>query len=105
MAEHTPRGLENVVVASTSLSAIDGNAGRLSYGGFDIHELAGHVSFEEVVFLLWNGELPDLSQLTAFSAQLASQRALNAAELALVRSIPRNGHGMDAMRTLVSALA
>lgn len=105
MAKNTPRGLENVVVASTALSVIDGTAGRLSYAGFDIHELAGRVSFEEVVYLLWNGELPDQTQLAEFNAQLAAQRALSSAELALVYSIPRDGHGMDAMRTLVSALA
>lgn len=105
MAENTPRGLENVVVASTALSVIDGTAGRLSYAGFDIHELAGRATFEEVVYLLWNGELPDQNQLDAFRAQLASQRGLSSDELALVRAIPGDGHGMDALRTLISALA
>src|SRR6058998_2949546 len=47
------RGLENVVVASTALSAIDGTAGRLSYTGYDIHDLAERATFEEVFYLLW----------------------------------------------------
>lgn len=104
MASESPRGLENVVVANTALSAIDGTAGRLSYVGYDIHELAGNVSFEEVFFLLLRGELPNAGELAAFQQQLVAQRPLDEAELALVRGIPREGHGMDALRTLVSAL-
>lgn len=104
-AEAPMRGLENVVVASTRLSAIDGVAGRLSYVGFDIHELAERASFEEVVYLLWHGELPRAPELAAFSGRLAAERALSADELALVRGIPAGGHGMDALRTLLSGLA
>src|SRR5690349_20857865 len=99
------RGLENVVVASTSLSAIDGTAGRLIYAGFDIHDLAERAMFEEIVYLLWYGDLPSAAQLRAFNARLAAERALTAEELDLVRSIPAPGHGMDALRTLVSGLA
>src|SRR5215472_11495301 len=92
------RGLENVVVASTALSAIDGTAGRLSYAGYDIHELAERATFEEVFYLLWYGELPNAEQLRAFSARLRAERPLSAAELALVHGIPTSGHGMDALR-------
>jgi len=103
--ETASRGLENVVVASTRLSAIDGTAGRLSYVGYDIHDLAERASFEEIVHLLWYGELPGARQLQEFSARLAAERALTADELALANSIPTSGHGMDALRTLVSGLA
>jgi citrate synthase len=99
------RGLDNVVVASTQLSAIDGTAGRLSYVGYDIHDLAERATFEEVFYLLWYGELPNTEQLGQFNARLRAERALSADELALVRNAPRSGHGMDALRTLVSALA
>ena len=99
------RGLENVVVASTNLSAIDGTAGRLSYAGYDIHELAERASYEEVLFLLWYGELPNERELRDFNARLVAERALGQPELALVRGIPAGGHGMDALRTLVSGLA
>jgi citrate synthase len=99
------RGLENVVVASTKLSAIDGTAGRLSYAGYDIHNLAEQASYEEVLFLLWYGDLPSARELRDFNARLQAERALSAAELALVRGIPASGHGMDALRTLVSGLA
>lgn len=104
MTSEVPRGLENVVVATTALSAIDGTAGRLSYAGYDIHELANRISFEEVFFLLLRGELPSASELAVFQQKLVAQRALDDAELAFVKGIPREGHGMDALRTLVSAL-
>lgn len=101
----SPRGLENVVVTATRLSAIDGTAGTLSYVGYPIHELAAQVSFEEVCYLLWHGELPDAARLRDFSERLRAERSLSPAELALVRGIPTSGHGMDALRTLVSGLA
>lgn len=99
------RGLENVVVASTQLSAIDGTAGRLSYVGYDINDLAEYASYEEVFYLLWYGELPNAEQLAAFDARLRAERTLSEAELALVRNTPTTGHGMDALRTMISALA
>ena len=99
------RGLENVVVASTKLSAIDGTAGRLSYAGYDIHYLAEQAAYEEVLFLLWYGELPNTRELHDFNARLQAERALSEAELAFVRGIPAGGHGMDALRTLISGLA
>jgi citrate synthase len=99
------RGLENVVVASTKLSVIDGTAGRLSYAGYDIHDLAERATYEEVVFLLWYGELPNARELRDFSARLLAERTLSDSELKLVRGIPAEGHGMDALRTLVSGLA
>ncbi|MEO7909555.1 MAG: citrate/2-methylcitrate synthase [Roseiflexaceae bacterium] len=99
------RGLENVVVASTKLSAIDGTTGRLSYAGYDIHDLAERATYEEVLFLLWYGELPNARELRDFNARLIAERALNESELALVQGIPADGHGMDALRTLISGLA
>src|SRR2546422_9777619 len=107
MTTETPsmRGLENVVVASTKLSAIDGAAGRLSYAGYDIHDLAERATYEEVLFLLWYGALPNARELRDFNTRLVAERSLSETELALVRGIPAGGHGMDALRTLVSGLA
>ncbi len=101
----TARGLENVVITSTTLSAINGTAGELSYVGYNIHDLAKHARFEEVCYLLWHGELPNAQQLESFTAQLRAERALSEDEAALVRSLPSSGHGMDALRTLVSGVA
>jgi citrate synthase len=102
--ETAVRGLENVVVADTALSAIDGTHGRLSYRGYNIHELATAACFEEVFFLLLHGELPDKIQLQEFKRRLRDERVLTNEEINLVHAAPRRGHGMDALRTLVSAL-
>lgn len=101
----TNAGLTNVTVANTVLSSIDGTAGRLWYVGYDIHELAQSATFEDICYLLWYGDLPTSIQLRDFKARLISERKLSEAELALVEHLPHDGHGMDALRTMVSALA
>jgi citrate synthase len=53
------RGLKGVVSHATQLSEVDGRSGRLVIRGYDIHELAGRVSFEEAAYLLWHGDLPN----------------------------------------------
>jgi citrate synthase len=98
-------GLEGVVLTSTKLSRIDGIAGQLSYAGYDIEGLAQQASFEEVCWLLWHGELPTAQELASFRERLAAERHLSADELGLVDATPLTGHGMDALRTLASALA
>lgn len=105
MATGTTTGLDGVVLTSTRLSKIDGTAGRLSYLGYSIHELAEGARFEDVCWLLWHGELPSATESAGFREQIAAERRLSAAELGLVASVPTQGHGMDALRTLASALA
>ena len=70
------RGLEGVVAAETRLCDLDGKNGRLAYGGYDIDELARKATFEEVCYLLWEGELPDRAALDRFSAELVAVRAI-----------------------------
>src|SRR5579859_1275213 len=103
--EAAARGLDNVVVTSSAISAIDGATGRLSYYGYDIHDLAADATFEEVCYLLWHGQLPARSTLQAWSAQLAHARALSPAEQHMLQQLPSEGHGMEALRSAVSALA
>lgn len=100
----SPGGLAGVVAASTSLSRIDGEAGRLWYQGYDIHSLAANCSFEEVLYLLWHGELPSAVELTAFQGVLAADRELSDATLAAMRALPLDAVPMSALRTTVSAL-
>jgi citrate synthase len=64
------RGLEGVVAATTRLCDLDGVNGRLAYQGYAIEDLARHASFEEVVWLLWHGELPRADELTGFRKEL-----------------------------------
>ena len=99
-----PNGLEGVVAASTALSHVFGEEGRLVYRGYDIHELAGHASFEEVAFLLWIGHLPNEAELAEFNAKMANHRYLPQAVIDGLRVIPADAAPMDALRTGVSLL-
>ena len=65
------RGLEGVVANTTRLSDVVGDKGQLIYCGYDINELAGNVSYEEVVYLLWNNKLPNRGELETFARRLA----------------------------------
>jgi citrate synthase len=92
-------GLEDVVAAETRLSGVDGEAGELTIAGFPVEELAGRASFEEVVHLLWNDELPDAARLADFRKELAGRRGLPQATLELLRSVAAEKVPvMDALR-------
>ncbi|HEX7736047.1 MAG TPA: citrate synthase [Ktedonobacteraceae bacterium] len=96
-------GLEGIVAATTSISNVDGQAGRLIYRGYDIHDLAHSTSFEEIAHLLWFGHLPTRRELVGLQASLLEQRQLDANLLAILRSLPPQTAPMDALRTAVSA--
>ncbi len=105
MPLNVDKGLGNTIAADTQLSFIDGAKGVLEYVGYDIDSLARNSTFEETTWLLWNGHLPCAGELTEFSKQLRSEYAVDARMLEVIRSIPRTAAPMDALRTLVSALA
>ena len=103
-ADYNP-GLDGIVLGPTELSGVDGEAGVLTYRGYPIEELAGSVSYEETVYLLWYGELPTAAELDEFSEQLAANRALPEPLPTLLAELVRsNDDPMDAVRTAVSAL-
>ena len=97
-------GLEGVVATSSSICHIDGEQGLLSYCGYDIHDLAREATFEEVCHLLWHRRLPSRAELGDLRSELAAARRLPEAVLRLMGTLPP-GDAMDALRTLVSALA
>lgn len=99
-----PEGLEGVVAASTALSHVYGEEGRLVYRGYDIHELAGKASFEEVAYLLWLGHLPTATELDWLNDRLDANRDLPAPVLDVIRATPKDAAPMDALRTAVSAI-
>lgn len=99
------RGLEGVIAAESNLSLVEGTIGRLSYRGYNIDDLADNSSFEEVTYLLWYGELPTASQLKDFDDRLRSQRELPDLAKKILRDLPQGGAPIDALRTVVSALA
>jgi len=68
-----PKGLDGVVVASTAISHVFGNEGRLVYRGYDIGQLAGKATFEEVCFLLWKGHLPNQVELDGLRTTMSAQ--------------------------------
>ena len=97
-------GLEDVVATSSGICYLDGQKGVLAYCGYDIHDLAERATFEEVCFLLWHGRLPARAELGDLQSELAAGRSLPEPILRLMRTLPPTG-GMDALRTLTSALA
>ena len=98
-------GLEGVVAATTRLSHVDGEAGRLTLVGYAVEEIAPRARFEEMVHLLWYGSLPNARELKELTADLASRRCLPRATLALLRETVRNAvPAMDALRMAAGTL-
>ena len=98
-------GLEDVIAARSAICQVNGEAGRLYYRGYEVGELAGAVSFEEVTALLWFGELPGPAEAAAFAARLRAARGLPAPVRTLLDTLPRDTHPLDALRTAVSLAA
>jgi len=97
-------GLEDVVVTASSICYLDGEKGVLAYCGYDIHDLARGATFEEVCYLLWHRRLPTRAELGDLQSQLAAARPIPEPIVRLMRSLPAVD-GMDALRTITSALA
>jgi 2-methylcitrate synthase len=98
------KGLEGIIANSTSLSDVLGKEGVLIYAGYDINELAGKATYEEIVYLLWHGALPNRVELDELKAKLRSERELPRGLVDFIKSTPRNANPMDVMRTAVSML-
>jgi len=98
------KGLEGIVANSTALSDVRGQEGILIYGGYDINELAGKVSYEEIVHLLWHGHLPSRAELDDLNKSLRSQRELPQGVIDFIKTAPKTANPMDVMRTAVSML-
>lgn len=100
----TAAGLEGIVAAESSICFIDGEAGILSYNGYNIHTLAEHATFEEVIYLLWYGRLPKQDELNSLKADLVAHRDIPAEVVAFLKSVS-HCPPMDVLRTAVSMLA
>jgi len=97
-------GLRGVVAAQSAIGDVNGEQGILIYQGYDIHDLAENSTFEEVIFLLWNGRLPKADELTALKAEISANYAAPAEVIALMRQYPKDADPMDVLRTAVSSL-
>jgi citrate synthase len=98
------KGLEGVVAATTRLCDLDGLQGRLAYHGYDIDDLARRATFEEVVWLLWHGELPGTVELTGLHTSLAEAAPLHPVLLKALKLVPRDMHPMRVLQAAIALL-
>jgi citrate synthase len=106
MIERAAKGLADIVTARTAISDVNGRKGTLTYRGYDIHQLAGRTSFEEVAHLLQRGRLPGRGDLEAYRAELAAARTVIGPAIdAVLPALADRSEPMAALRTLVSALS
>ena len=100
----TSTGLRGVTVGTSSISDVNGEKGELIYQGYNIHDLAEHSTFEEVIFLLWNKRLPNRAELSELEQSLRASYTVPAELLDLMKQFPREADPIDALRTAISAL-
>jgi 2-methylcitrate synthase len=98
------KGLEGVVIDTTSVSKVMPESNSLTYKGYPVQDLAEKCTFEDVAYLLWNDELPNEEQAKEFKAKERSYRALPDSVLNAFKGMDMNGHPMDILRTGVSIL-
>lgn len=98
------RGLEGVIANESSLSNVKGDIGELSYVGYHIDDLVSHCTYEEVVYLLHNGRLPNRAELADFSKLIRTDRALPEGVISFLKNAPKDANPMDVLRTGVSML-
>ncbi len=98
------KGLEGIIAAKTRLSDVRGDEGKLIYCGYDINELAGNATYEEVVFLLYYNHLPNAAELADFKETLVGFRDLPKGVVDVIQKLPKTAPPMHALRTLVSLL-
>ena len=98
-------GLEDIVALSSSICDVNGKEGRLIYQGYDVHDLAQHSTFEEVVYLLWYGHLPTKAELQALVKELAKNRALPTDVVEIMKRLPYTAQPMEVLRTAISVLS
>src|ERR1041384_356699 len=97
-------GLRGVVAAQSAIGDVNGEQGILIYQGYNIHDLAEHSTFEEVIFLLWNGRLPQARELEDLIHEFQANYAVPDEVLELMQQFPKDANPMDVLRTSVSAL-
>ena len=98
------RGLEGIIAAETRIGDVRGDVGQLIYCGYDINELAGKVSYEEVVHLLWHNRLPTQRELDKLTTALRAERELPKGVVDWIVAAPKDAAPIDIMRTAVSML-
>jgi citrate synthase len=98
-------GLRGITIASTKISDVDGVAGKLVYRGYLATELAGKVTFEELVYLLLFEKLPDAEELASLNTRLVEERTVPAALLQALKTMPKQALPMDVLQAATAMLA
>jgi len=98
------KGLEGAVIDTSSVSKVNPDTNSLIYRGYPVQDLAENCTFEEVAYLLYNGELPNKAQLDAFTKKERSLREITKENLNIIKTLPKKCHPMDSIRTGVSFL-
>jgi citrate synthase len=101
----TGAGLEGVIAGESEICYIDGYNGVLSYRGYNIHTLADNATFEEVIFLLWHGKLPNTGELAQLKQDLGANYGLPGEVIKFLGGVPKDVLPMDVLRTAVSMLS
>ena len=105
MSEEIKKGLLGIVVDETTISHVVPELSTLTYRGYTVQELCDKCDFEEVAYLVLNGDLPNKKQLKKFIKEERSERKLSKQILKNIQSMPKNAHPMDVVRTCVSLMA
>lgn len=92
------KGLEGITAAATQIAEVDGQNGRLTLRGYDVSELSGKVTFEEVAYLLWNGHLPTEAEYDDLKAEISAARALPSPVMAALAALAPHASGMHILR-------
>ena len=105
MSEEIKKGLLGIVVDETTVSQVMPDINSLTYRGYAVQDLCAKCNFEEVAYLVLNGELPNKKQLRSFVKEERSDRKLSKEILSDIRKMPKKAHPMDVARTAVSLMA
>ncbi len=104
-APQVAKGLEGIVAAATQIAEVDGERGRLTLRGYDVSELSGRVTFEEVAYLLWHGKLPNKAEIDDLRSEMSAARELPKPALEALRLLAPHASGMHVLRMAASMLS
>ena len=104
MSEEIKKGLLGIVVDETTISQVMPDINSLTYRGYAVQDLCEKCSFEEVAYLVLNGDLPNNKELKKFKKQLEENRNITINLREIVKHMPKKAHPMDVARTIVSVL-
>ena len=104
MSDEIKKGLLGIVVDETTISQVMPDINSLTYRGYAVQDLCENCDFEEVAYLVLNGDLPNKKELKKFKKELEENRNITINLREIVKHMPKKAHPMDVARTIVSVL-